>query len=157
MSREFDLVILGSGTTAFAGALKASELGAKVLMVEQSQLGGTCVNWGCIPSKTLIDKAEARFGARRYRGMGIGLETEGADCRSLMEVKKKAVETVRYESYQKVLDAHPDIAVLRGHGRFISPKEMQVGSEIVLSDRFLIAAGGSPALCESPVSRRSTT
>ena len=74
MSREFDLVILGSGTTAFAGALKASELGAKVLMVEQSQLGGTCVNWGCIPSKTLIDKAEARFGARRYRGMGIGLK-----------------------------------------------------------------------------------
>jgi mercuric reductase len=150
MSREFDLVILGSGTTAFAGALKASELGAKVLMVEQSQLGGTCVNWGCIPSKTLIDKAEARFGARRYQEMGIGLESKTTDCRSLMAVKKKAVETVRYESYQKVLDAHSDIAVLRGHGRFISAKEMQVGSEIVLSERFLIASGGVPRTLRIP-------
>ena len=61
MSGRHDIVILGSGTTALAGAFKAAELGARVLMVEQSELGGTCVNWGCIPSKTLIAKAEARF------------------------------------------------------------------------------------------------
>jgi mercuric reductase len=150
MSNNYDFVILGSGTTAFAGALKGVELGAKVLMVEQSQLGGTCVNWGCIPSKTLIDKAEARFAARRCQGMGIGVVSESPVCRNLMVEKKKAVETVRYESYQKVLEAHSDIAVLHGHGRFISSKEMQVGSEIVVSDRFLVASGGVPRTLRIP-------
>jgi mercuric reductase len=57
MSAAPDLVILGAGTTALAGAQRAVELGARVTLVEQAVPGGTCINWGCIPSKTLIHKA----------------------------------------------------------------------------------------------------
>ncbi|HEY5523668.1 MAG TPA: FAD-dependent oxidoreductase, partial [Desulfuromonadaceae bacterium] len=57
MSTTYDLIILGSGSTAFAAALRATNYGARVLMFEKSVLGGTCINWGCIPSKTLIHAA----------------------------------------------------------------------------------------------------
>jgi len=57
MNSSYDMIILGAGTSAIAAARKASSLGARVLMVEQSRLGGTCVNWGCVPSKTLIKSA----------------------------------------------------------------------------------------------------
>jgi mercuric reductase len=150
MSTPYDIVILGSGTTAFAGALKGAEMGARVLMVEQSRLGGTCVNWGCIPSKTLIAKAESRFEARRGEPYGVNLNAAPLDCRRLMQAKQEAVDVVRRESYQKVLEANPLIDVLRGHGRFLSSRELQVGAEILVSDRFLIACGGVPRTLRLP-------
>lgn len=145
-----DLVILGSGTTAFAGALKASELGAKVLMVEQSQLGGTCVNWGCVPSKTLIDKAEGYFQARRGPTFGMTLEAGPPDCRRLMAAKEEAVDTLRRKDYQDILETNRNIEVRRGHGRFLSARELQVGPDVLVSDRFLIACGGIPRLLQIP-------
>jgi mercuric reductase len=148
MTPPYDFIILGSGTTAFAGALKASEMGAKVLMVEQSQLGGACVNWGCIPSKTLIDKAEAYFQARRGAEFGVNLAAAPADCPRLMAAKQAAVDTLRRKNYQDTLAANPNIQVRRGHGRFLSARELQVGAEILVADRFLIACGGVPrVLC----------
>jgi len=150
MTARYDIVILGSGTTALAGALAAAQRGARVLMVEQSELGGTCVNWGCVPSKTLIDKAQSYFEAQRTAAFGVNLKAGRPDCRRLMAAKLAAVETVRRESYQKVLDANPSIGILRGHGRFLSPRELQVGAEIVLSERFLIACGGVPRTLRLP-------
>ncbi|MFO7982558.1 MAG: NAD(P)/FAD-dependent oxidoreductase [Desulfuromonadales bacterium] len=150
MSSSYDLVVLGSGTTAFAGALHAVGDGASVLMVEQSQLGGTCVNWGCIPSKTLIDKAEDYFAARRGPSFGLNLDTAPPDFKRLMEVKRQAVTILRREHYQDVLDNEPNIHVLRGHGCFLSPREMLVGSQTVEAERFLIACGGYPRTLDIP-------
>lgn len=150
MSETHEIVVLGSGTTAFAGALQAAGEGARVLMVEQSQLGGTCVNWGCIPSKTLIDKAGDYFAARRGPSFGLALETGPPDFRRLMEVKRQAVTVLRREHYQDVLDNEPNIDVLRGHGRFISSKEMRVGAQTITSEHFLIACGGYPRTLDIP-------
>ncbi|NIQ92870.1 MAG: NAD(P)/FAD-dependent oxidoreductase, partial [Desulfuromonadales bacterium] len=150
MSVTHDIVILGSGTTAFAGALQAASEGAKVLMVEQSHLGGTCVNWGCIPSKTLIDKAQDCFAARRGPTFGLNLEAGLPDCRRLMEVKREAVATLRREHYQEVLDSEPNIRILRGHGRFISPRELRVGAQTLTTERFLLACGGYPRTLDIP-------
>jgi mercuric reductase len=150
MTASYDIVILGSGTTALAGAFKAAELGARVLLVEQSELGGTCVNWGCIPSKTLIAKAEARFEAVRNAPFGIGLAAGPPDCRRLMAAKQAAVDTVRRENYLKKLDKVRGVEVRRGHGRFVSPRELQVGAEIIMANRFLIACGGIPRILRLP-------
>jgi mercuric reductase len=151
MSDRHDIVILGSGTTALAGAFEAAERGARVLMVEQSELGGTCVNWGCIPSKTLIAKAEARFEALRSSASGVNLNAGPPDCRRLMSAKQAAVETVRRENYLQKLEKVRGVEVRRGHGRFISARELQVGAEILTADRFLIAFGGKPgrSLCQN--------
>lgn len=150
MTARYDIVILGSGTTALAGAFKGAELGARVLMVEQSELGGTCVNWGCIPSKTLIAKAEARFEAVRGAPYGVNLEAGPPDCRRLMAAKQAAVETVRRENYLKKLEQARGVEVRRGHGRFISPRQLQVGAEVLATDRFLIACGGVPRILPLP-------
>ncbi|WP_432823367.1 dihydrolipoyl dehydrogenase family protein [Trichloromonas sp.] len=150
MSRRHDLVILGSGTTAFAAALKGAQQGARVLMVEQGKLGGTCVNWGCVPSKTLIHLAELHFSAQRAAPFGVKLEAAFPDCSRVMAAKQQAVDTLRQQHYQAVLDDNPRIEVLRGHGHFISPRELQVGAEVVVSDRILIAAGGVPRVLHIP-------
>lgn len=145
-----DLVILGSGTTAFAAARRAAARGKKVLMVEQSLLGGTCVNWGCVPSKTLIDKAEMYHAARRGESWGLNLEAGPPDCATLMRLKQRAVETLRESHYQYELEHTPGLEVLRGHGRFISPHELQVGADIIRAENFLIAVGGTPRVIPLP-------
>lgn len=150
MSQQHDLVIIGSGTTAFAAAVKGAQQGARVLMVEQGRLGGTCVNWGCVPSKTLICLAELHFSARRATPFGLNIHAEFPDCSRVMAAKQLAVDTLQREHYQDVLDANPLIEVLRGHGRFLSPHELQVGAEVVVNDRFLIAAGGVPRVLRIP-------
>jgi mercuric reductase len=150
MTARHDIVILGSGTTALAGAFKAAELGARVLMVEQSELGGTCVNWGCIPSKSLIAKAEARFEAARSAPHGTGLAAGPPDCGRLMAAKQAAVETVRRENYLSKLEKVRGVEVRRGHGRFISPRELQVGADVLVANRFLIACGGIPRILRLP-------
>lgn len=150
MSHHHDVVILGSGTTAFAAAKVIADRGGRVLMVEQSHLGGTCVNWGCVPSKTLIHQAEVYFAARRGEAFGLNLAAAFPNCGLLMAEKRKAVETVRREHYQKVLEANERIDVLRGHGRFLSARELQVGAEVVRSERFLIATGGIPRVARIP-------
>ena len=150
MTVPHNIVILGSGTTAFsAGRLAAAE-GRQVLMVEQSHLGGTCVNWGCIPSKTLIDKAEMYHAARRAESWGLNLNAGAPDCKTLMNLKNDAVRIVRESHYQQELDKTQNLRVVRGHGRFISPHELQVGAEIIRSDRILIAVGGTPKIVSIP-------
>jgi mercuric reductase len=150
MVQPYGLVILGSGTTAFAAARQAAANGMKVLMVEQSHLGGTCVNWGCVPSKTLIDKAELYFAARRGRDWGLNLQAGEPDAKTLMQLKKQAVETVRESHYQQELEKNPNIDVLQGHGRFISPHEIQVGAEIIPFEKMLVAVGGTPRIIPLP-------
>jgi mercuric reductase len=150
MSQQHDLVILGSGTTAFAAALKGAQQGARVLMVEQGKLGGTCVNWGCVPSKTLIHLAELHFSAQRAAPFGLNIETRFPDCGRLMAAKQHAVDTVRRQHYQQILEDNPRIKIMCGHGRFLSPRELQVGAEVVVSERILIAAGGVPRGLQIP-------
>jgi len=150
MSQRPDILILGSGTTAFAGARLAAAAGLRVLMVEQSHLGGTCVNWGCVPSKTLIDKAEMYHAARRGKNWGLNLTAGRPDCSTLMGLKRKAVEIVRETHYQHELENTPNLEVLRGHGNFLSPHEVQVGSEIIRCDKILIATGGTPRVVPIP-------
>lgn len=144
MPQEFDIIILGAGTTAFAGARLAATQGKKVLMIEQSHLGGVCVNWGCVPSKTLIHKAEMYQAARKGEFWGLNLLAGKPDCSRLMELKNAAVDTLRESHYQQELNQTENLSVRYGHGRFLSPDTLQVDSHIVRAPNILIATGGSP-------------
>lgn len=150
MTPQPDVLILGSGTTAFAGARLAAARGARVLMIEQSHLGGTCVNWGCVPSKTLIDKAEMYHAARRGEAWGLNLTAGRPDCKTLMELKREAVETLRESHYQFELENTPHLEILRGHGKFVGRHQVQVGKKIIACDKILIATGGLPRVVPIP-------
>src|SRR5437660_12331507 len=92
---EFDLVILGSGSTAFAAALRAQELGKTAVMTEERAIGGTCVNRGCLPSKNLIEAAKILHDARHPRYPGLKGASLGFDFRELIAQKDEVVEGYR--------------------------------------------------------------
>lgn len=144
MTHQYDIIILGAGTTAFAGARIAAAAGKKVLLVEQSQPGGTCVNWGCIPSKTLIHKAEMYYAARKGMRWGLNLHAGAPDCGTLMPLKEAAVETIRNTHYQRELNNTAGMTLIRGRGRFVSRREIQVDGQLYRAPHFLIATGGRP-------------
>ena len=144
MQNDYDIIVLGAGTTAFAGARIAAAAGKKVAMIEQSQPGGTCVNWGCIPSKTLIHKAEMYYAARKGRRWGLNLHVGAPDCKTLMPLKDAAVETIRKTHYQRELDRTEGMSLIRGRGRFVSAHEIVVDGQIHRAANVLIATGGRP-------------
>jgi mercuric reductase len=150
MTSSPDLIILGSGSTAFAAALRARHHGASVLMVEKSVLGGTCINWGCIPSKTLIHAAlfnhEAGLGAR----LGLDIERHGMDFVRLHAHKERVVQQLRQERYLEVLKQMQGVTVVKGTGRFLDSRTITVGERHYRSDRLLVAVGGYPRLPALP-------
>lgn len=150
MSASHPLIIIGAGTTALAAARRAVELGVRVTIIEQAMPGGTCINWGCIPSKTLIHKAALYHAARRDAGAGLNLPPGPIDCAALMTAKQQAIDRVRQECCDRFLEDHPTIRLLRGHGRFLGPGEVQAGPEILRSERILIACGGLPRHLDLP-------
>jgi len=150
MNTDHDLVILGAGSTALAAAQRAVDLGARVVIIEQAVPGGTCINWGCIPSKTLIHKAALYHAARRGAGAGLNLTPGPVDCVALMAAKQQAIDQVRCERCDRLLNGHPCVRLVRGHGRFLGPGEVQVGPERLSCERILIACGGVPRTLDLP-------
>jgi mercuric reductase len=150
MPENYDIIILGAGTTAFAGGRLAAASGKKVLMIEQSQLGGVCVNWGCVPSKTLIHKAEMYQAARKGEDWGLNLQAGNPDCATLMGLKSLAVKTLRDTHYQHELDHSENLSVRYGRGRFVSATSLEVGTQIVQAPQILIATGGTPRIIPLP-------
>ncbi len=150
MADDHDIVILGSGSTAFAAALRAQALGAKVAMVEKSVLGGTCINWGCIPSKTLIHAALFRHEARLGSNIGLGLVETGIDYDRLMAHKNDVVKYLRTTKYLDVLGKVPGLRLIKGTGRFIAPGVIEVGDETLRCDKILVATGGYPRVPDIP-------
>ena len=137
------MVILGSGSAAFAAAIKASELGAKAIMVEHDTVGGTCVNRGCIPSKNLIRAANLLHRARSSAFPGLGLSGE-LDFPRLMGQKDELVAELRAEKYVNIVREDPNIDVLPGKARFVGPHELEVEGERVRAQRITIATGARP-------------
>ena len=150
MPPDYDVVILGSGSTAFAAALRAAAYGARTLMIEKSLPGGTCVNWGCIPSKTMIHAALFAHEARIGEKIGLGLNSCGIDYQTLMNHRDKVVEHLRKTKYLDPLHNVPGLTLIRGTGRFIDPHTIEIGDQQVKSDRFLVATGGGPRTIEFP-------
>jgi mercuric reductase len=150
MAEQYDVIILGAGTTAFGGARLAAAAGKSVLLVEQSQPGGTCVNWGCIPSKTLIHKAEMYYAARKGMRWGLNLHAGAPDCGTLMPLKEAAVRTIREDHYQEELNSTKGLTLVRGRGRLISSSEIEVNGRHFRAGNILVATGGRPRAITLP-------
>lgn len=139
-----DLVILGSGSTAFAAALAAQELGKTALMIEQRTVGGTCVNRGCLPSKNLIEAAKLVFDARHPRYAGLYPEGAGlkVNFRELMAQKDELVLDYREKKYDSLLGGR--FSVREGNARFIDRQTVEIDGQPVRGERFLVATGSRP-------------
>ncbi len=143
-SFDYDLVVVGAGSAAFAAAIKATEAGYTVALVEQGTLGGTCVNVGCVPSKALLRAGELAWAAGHHPFAGLSTSSGPVDLRALVAQKDELVGDLRQMKYADLVDDY-GFAVIPGHGRFSSPEVLEVDGRSIRARVFLVATGASPA------------
>lgn len=144
-----NLVILGAGPGGYVAALKASQLGAKVTVIEKDKLGGTCLNWGCIPTKAIIASTDALRKARKLEDYGIDLAGNvSPNLTKIMERKEKIVsdQTKGIKSLFKSWG----INIIDGQARLLSPQKVAVEKkdgthEVIEAQKIIIATGSRPA------------
>lgn len=141
----YDVAIIGSGSAAFAAAIRARDLGARVVMVEEGTLGGTCVNIGCVPSKALLRAAEVYHLAGHHTFAGVETKAGKVDLKALVGQKRELVRALRHEKYEELVPAY-DWEVVRGHAEFLDPETISVGDRTIKAASYIIATGASPAV-----------
>jgi mercuric reductase len=149
--RRYDLVILGSGSTAFAAALRAAEMGKTAVMTEARTVGGTCVNRGCLPSKNLIEAAKLIHEARHPRYPGIQPCEVKFDFGTLIGQKDEIIEDYRDERYIRLVDESEEIEILRGRVKFVDVVDdhaVEIDDRRIEGEKFLVALGSSPVTPE---------
>lgn len=146
MENHFDLLILGSGSTAFAAALRAAELGKTAAMTEMRTLGGTCVNRGCLPSKNLIEAARIVWESSHPRYKGLKPAKMEFDFGELISQKQDVVHSYRDKKYQSILYEEDKIKVFSGQADLIDKHTILVGGQKVSGDQILIATGTRPTI-----------
>lgn len=142
--KDFDLVVLGAGSAAFAAAIKATEAGYRVALVEEGPIGGTCVNVGCVPSKALLRAGELAWAAGHHRFAGLSTSSGPVDLAAAVAQKDELVGALREMKYADLVDRY-GFSVLAGRGRFSGPDTVEVGGRSLTAGKFLIATGASPA------------
>ena len=143
-----DLIIIGSGPGGYRAAEHAASLGLTVTIIEESQLGGTCLNCGCIPTKTLARNAEILDTLAKADTFGLSQLSFTLDFNRVMERKNQVVETLR-NGVATLLSA-PGITVVQGTGRFTSNRTVMVGDEEYSATNIIIATGSKPKMLPIP-------
>jgi mercuric reductase len=146
---DYDLLIIGSGGAAFSAAIKAVEYGARVAIIERGTVGGTCVNIGCVPSKTLLRAGEINHLAKFNPFLGLETSAGKVDLGQLVKKKDELVEKLRKEKYENLINEY-DFELIRGEGRFADEKTVEVGGRRLTAQSFLIATGASPLIPDLP-------
>jgi len=141
---HYDLVILGSGSTAFAAALRAQELGKTSVMTEERTTGGTCVNRGCLPSKNLIEAAKIIHDARHPRYPGLIPAEVKLNFRELIAQKDEVIHGYRKKKYESLIGGQ--ITIEKGHAEFVDDHSLQVDGKRITGEKILIATGSRPVV-----------
>jgi pyruvate/2-oxoglutarate dehydrogenase complex dihydrolipoamide dehydrogenase (E3) component len=150
MPTAYDAIIIGTGQ---AGPFLASRLaasGMKVAIVERKLFGGTCVNTGCIPTKTMVASAYAAHLARRAAEFGVDVTAPVSVDMKRVKARKDAISGHSRDGLQSSLKKMDNCAVYQGHARFESPREVSIGSERLTAERIFINVGGRAAVPPMP-------
>jgi len=141
---DYDLVVLGAGSAAFAAAIKATEAGYRVALVEHGTLGGTCVNVGCVPSKALLRAGELAWAAGHHPFAGLSTSSGPVDLAALVAQKDELVGDLRQMKYADLVEDY-GFTVIPGHGHFTSPEVLEVDGRSLRARVYLVATGALPA------------
>lgn len=143
-TKKSDLIILGGGSAAFSAAIKAEELEATSVIINDGlPIGGTCVNAGCIPSKTLLRAADILHRTANNPFEGIELNGRLKDFSEVIRQKRELVEKLRQAKYTDVIKDSPNIKIVKGHGRLTGPNSVNVNGENLRAEKIIIATGSS--------------
>lgn len=141
---DFDLLVIGGGSAGFAAAIKGSELGFRVGIVNGGTIGGTCVNIGCVPSKTLIRSMESFHQAGLHRFKGIQTVSGHLNWGQVISHKEELVNDMRQTKYVDVLEAYPNITLIEGYARLTGDHVLDVSGRLFTYRKLILATGASP-------------
>ena len=139
----FDVIVIGAGPGGYVAAIKAGQSGARVGLIEKDLLGGTCLNRGCIPTKTLLANANVVYNIKRAGEFGISVDNVSFDYGKMIGRKDAVVGKIR--SSLKGLIESNKITIIEGHAEFVDRNTLKVGQErLVKGDKIIIATGSKP-------------
>ncbi|WP_353987913.1 dihydrolipoyl dehydrogenase [Ruicaihuangia caeni] len=137
--QNFDLVVLGGGSGGYAAALRASQLGMSVALIEKDKVGGTCLHVGCIPTKALLHAAEVADSARDAAKIGVNATLEGVDINAVNSYREGIIAS-KFKGLQGLIKAR-GITTIDGFGTLTSPTTVQVGDQTITGKNVVLATG----------------
>ena len=140
---QFDVVILGGGSGGYAAALRGAQLGLSVALIERDKLGGTCLHYGCIPTKALLHAAEVADSAREASHIGVNATLEGIDLVAVNAYRDGVVSRL-YKGLQGLVKSR-DVTFVEGTGRLTSPTTVEVEGTTYTATKGVVLATGSYA------------
>ena len=139
--KSYDLIIIGGGAGGFSSAIKANSIGAKTLLINDGlEIGGTCVNVGCVPSKTLIYISNIIKKAKTFN-FQINYDFE-----EIMNYQQDVVENLRNKKYINVIKLLENVDYIKGFAKFLNENEVEVNGEIFYGKKFIISTGSKVAV-----------
>ena len=147
--KSYDAIIIGSGQGGVPLATNLAELGWRVALIEKGQLGGSCINYGCTPTKTMISSARIAHYARVAPEFGIHTGPVKVDMAEIVARKNEIVDSFR-SGIEDQVENSPKLTLYRGHGRFTTPHEVEVNGEKLASDKIFINTGTRPRILPIP-------
>jgi pyruvate/2-oxoglutarate dehydrogenase complex dihydrolipoamide dehydrogenase (E3) component len=149
---SYDLLVIGAGPAGGGAAHAAAATGRRVALVERDKVGGTCLNYGCDPTKALLHTARLLHQARHAEPYGLRIRAAEADWPAVQSGVRAMVEQMRGGSEAQVREemAEKGIDLLHGEARFVGAHEVSVGGQVIYADQIIIAAGSAPAVPDVP-------
>src|SRR3974390_667224 len=150
MTTTFDAIVIGSGQAGPFLAVRMANAGKRVAIIERKNFGGTCVNTGCIPTKTLVASAYAAHMARRAADFGVQVPSPVSVDMNRVKARKDEISGKSRTGLEKWLRGTPNCAVYQGHARFESPNKVGVGEELLTAPQIFINVGARAAIPPMP-------
>jgi pyruvate/2-oxoglutarate dehydrogenase complex dihydrolipoamide dehydrogenase (E3) component len=147
--KTYDAIIIGAGQGGGPLAFALADLGWHVALIEAAQLGGSCINYGCTPTKTMIASAHVAHAARRGPEFGVHTGKVQVNMAEVVARKNEVIESFR-AGQEEGVDSRPTLDLYRGHGRFSGPHQVDVNGETLTSDKIFINTGTRPRILPIP-------
>jgi pyruvate/2-oxoglutarate dehydrogenase complex dihydrolipoamide dehydrogenase (E3) component len=146
---KYDAIIVGSGQGGNPLAYRLADLGWSVALIEKKDLGGTCINVGCTPTKTMVHRAQVAHYARNAARWGVNAANVSVDLAKIVAQKDEVVLSFR-SGQQKQVDKRANLRLYRGHARFTGPHQLRVADDLLEGEKIFIDTGGRPSIPAIP-------
>ncbi|MCF3627580.1 FAD-dependent oxidoreductase [Thalassospiraceae bacterium LMO-SO8] len=146
---DTDICVIGGGSGGLSVAAGASQMGARVVLIEKGEMGGDCLNYGCVPSKALLAAGHAAQAVRGAGRFGVRATLDGIDGKAVYGHVEGVIDAIRPMDSQERFEGL-GVTVIREHGRFTGPDRVQAGATEIRAKRFVVATGSSAAVPPIP-------
>ena len=143
MKFDTDLVVIGAGSAGLFVAAGAVQMGARVVLIEGGEMGGDCLNTGCVPSKALIEAARRAKNAASARNLGVSCHDVTVDYEKVMRHVRETISAIEPHDSQERFEGL-GVRVIRGYAEFASKNSVRLGKEIIIARRIVVATGATP-------------